>query len=97
MQKVQIGHQYETRGPKCDYAPLRLPTVTLGLTGLRAAPVAQRTARLPADACALASGSGVVAVDGGVVVEECKRKDALEDGVEVVRDSEHFLSCRVNL
>lgn len=69
----------------------------LGLSGLRAAP--QRSARrdMSAGSCALASGSGVVTVDSCVVVEECKRKDALEDGVQDLRDSQALISAGFKL
>lgn len=81
VQSAQIGHPFETRGRTWEYITLRYRTVTLDLSGLRAAP--QRSARreMPADACALASGSGVVAVHSVVVVQERKCKDALEDAV----------------
>jgi hypothetical protein len=94
VQSLQIGHQFETRDAKCDYSRLRVVTLTLGLSGLRAALSAQRTARTPADPCALGSESAAAAVDGFSLRAERRQPPVIEQRRQEITECGELVNLR---
>jgi hypothetical protein len=82
---------FETRGVTCSYAALPPALTTLGLSGLRAAPPAQRTARTSADSCALGSGSAAAVVDALAMRAERSQLPFMEQVRHELADSAVFL------
>jgi hypothetical protein len=94
VQKLQIGHLFETRGGKCDYITLRNRVLTLGRSWSARPLDARRRPRVLRESAALCPGRGCGWVRLVDMVGKCRSKSAIEDGRQCLAYPAHFTDLR---